>query len=82
MKTKTMAYFNNLDKGAPWVADYLTGEELILADLELSGSYEVIYQHAHEEQDQKFSGLSDGEVLLWHKDHGLIIAQSIDLNYL
>jgi hypothetical protein len=41
----------------------------------------VIYQHSFEPEDWDYPALADGEVLLFHPKFGLIIAQSIDLNY-
>lgn len=78
---KTFAYVRNLDEGMPWVAEYPTRRDLEISEEDLSGSYPVIYQHSFEPEDWNYPALAEGEVLLWHSTYGLIIIQSIDLNY-
>ena len=78
---KTFAYVRDLIEGAPWVAEYPTRRDLNLLESDLSESYPVIYQHSFEPEDWNYPALAEGEVLLWHSTYGLIIIQSIDLNY-
>jgi hypothetical protein len=78
---KTFAYVRNLDEGTPWVAEYPTRKDLEISEQDLSGSYRVIYQHSSEPEDEDYPALAEGEVLLWHSIYGLVIIQSIDLNY-
>jgi hypothetical protein len=78
---KTFAYVRNLDEGVPWVAEYPSRRDLEISEEDLSGSYPVIYQHSFEPEDEDYPALAEGEVLLWHSIYGLIIIQSIDLNY-
>lgn len=78
---KTFAYVRNLDEGTPWVAEYPSRRDLEISEEDLSGSYPVIYQHSFEPEDEDYPALADGEVLLWHSIYGLIIIQSIDLDY-
>lgn len=78
---KTYAYVRDLIDGTPWVAAYPGRLDLEISEEDLTGSYPVIYQHSSEPEDDNFPALEEGEVLLWHKSYGLIIIQSIDLNY-
>lgn len=77
----TYAYVRDLISGIPWIAEYPSRRSLDLIEQDLSGSYRVIYQHSFEPEDWDYPALADGEVLLWHPTYGLVIAQSIDLNY-
>jgi hypothetical protein len=79
--TKTYAYVRDLVDDAPWVALYPSRQDLDLEPADLSGSYRVIYQHSFEPEDWNYPALADGEVLLFHPEYGLVIVQSIDLNY-
>ena len=79
--TKTYAYVRDLMDGVPWIAEYPSREDLDLEPEDLSGSYPVIHEHSCEPEDDNFPALEEGEVLLWHNSHGLIITQSIDLNF-
>lgn len=79
--TKTYAYVRDLIDGTPWIAEYPSRKDLDLSPGDLTGSYPVIHQHSFEPEDWDYPALADGEVLLWHNSRGLIIAQSIDLNY-
>lgn len=81
MDTKTYAYVRDLPSGIPWIAEYPSRKDLDLPESDLSGSYRVIYQHSFEPEDWDYPALADGEVLLFHPEYGLTIAQSIDLNY-
>jgi hypothetical protein len=65
----------------PWIAEYPTRRDLEISEEDLSGSYRVVYQHSFDPEDQNYPALAEGEVLLWHSIYGLIIIQSIDLNY-
>jgi hypothetical protein len=77
----TFAYVRNLNEGIPWIAEYPSRKDLDLEVSDLNQSYRVIYQHSFEPEDWDYPALADGEVLLFHNKFGLIIAQSIDLNY-
>lgn len=77
----TFAYVRDLHEGLPWIAEYPSRKDLDLDYPDLSHSYRVIHQHSHEPEDWHYPALADGEVLLFHNKFGLIIAQSIDLNY-
>ncbi len=77
----TYAYVRNLNAGIPWIAEYPSRRSMDLIEEDLSGSYRVIHQHSFEPEDWNYPALADGEVLLWHPTYGLVIAQSIDLNY-
>lgn len=77
----TKAYVRDLASGSPWIAEFPSRRELEISEKDLSGSYRVIHQHSFEPEDWDYPALADGEVLLWHDTYGLIIAQSIDLNY-
>jgi len=77
----TYAYVRDLNAGIPWIAEYPSRRSLDLIERDLSRSYRVIYQHSFEPEDWDYPALADGEVLLWHPAYGLVIAQSIDLNY-
>lgn len=79
--TKTYAYVRDLMDGVPWIAEYPSRRSLDLSDQDLTESYAVLYQHSSEPEDKNYPALEDGDVLLWHNSRGLIIAQSIDLNY-
>jgi hypothetical protein len=78
---RTFAYIRNLNEDVPWIAEYPSRKDLDLSEKDLSGSYPVIYQHSFEPEDEDYPALAEGEVLLWHSTYGLVIAQSIDLNY-
>lgn len=78
---KTFAYVRDLDDGDPWVAEYPSREDLELSEEDLSRSYPVIYQHSFDREDRYYPALEEGEVLLWHSTYGLVIIQSIDLDY-
>lgn len=78
---KTYAYVRDLVDDVPWVAVYPSRQDLDLNQEDLSGSYRVIYQHSSEPEDEDFPALEDGEVVLFHPEYGLVIVQSIDLNY-
>lgn len=77
----TRAYVRDLNLGSPWIAEFPSRRNLEISDQDLSGSYRVIHQHSFEIEDQDYPALAEGEALLWHDTYGLIIAQSIDLNY-
>ncbi len=77
----TFAYVRDLNEGIPWIAEYPSRKDLDLDSPDLSHSYRVIHQHSFEPEDWNYPALADGEVLLFHNKFGLIIAQSIDLNY-
>lgn len=78
---ETYAYIRDLPAGVPWIAEYPSRRSLEISEADLTGSYAVIHQHSFEPEDESYPALEDGEVLLWHSIYGLIIAQSIDLNY-
>ena len=78
---ETFAYVRDLVDGVPWIAEYPSRRSLDLPEQDLIGSYAVIHQHSCESEDENFPALEEGEVLLWHNSYGLIVAQSIDLNY-
>ena len=79
----TFAEFRDLDRGEPWVAKYPTREDLIFRDLtDYQKKMRVLYQHSSEPDADLFPALADGEILLLSDDYGLIISQSIDLDYL
>lgn len=80
-ETKTFAYVRDLPEGVPWIAEYPSRKDLDLSPGDLTGSYPVIHQHSSEPEDGNYPALEEGEVLLWHNSHGLIITQSIDLNF-
>jgi len=77
----TFAYVRDLASGIPWIAEYPSRRSMDLEFSDLNQSYRVIYQHSFEPEDRDYPALADGEVLLFHNKFGLIIAQSIDLNY-
>lgn len=77
----TYGYVRNLNEGMPWIAEYPSRRDLEISEEDLSGSYRVVYQHSFDPEDQDYPALAEGEVLLWHSIYGLIIIQSIDLNY-
>lgn len=79
--TKTYAYVRDLIDGVPWVALYPSRQNLDLDPEDLTGSYRVIHQHSFEPEDWDYPALADGEVILYHPNYGLVIVQSIDLNY-
>ena len=79
--TKTYAYVRDLIDDVPWVALYPSRQDLDLDPEDLTGSYRVIYQHSFEPEDRDYPALADGEVILYHPNYGLVIVQSIDLNY-
>lgn len=79
--TETYAYIRDLTEGVPWIAEYPSRRSLEIAERDLCGSLAVIHQHSSEPEDEFYPALEEGEVLLWHTIHGLVIAQSIDLNY-
>jgi hypothetical protein len=77
----TYAYIRDLPAGVPWIAEYPSRRSLEISERDLCGSYAVVHQHSSEPEDDFYPALEDGEVLLWHLVYGLVIAQSIDLNY-
>lgn len=72
---------NLLSDGVPWVADYVSRKSIEVDDLELANPMRVVWTHSFNEEDEYFSRLVSGETLLWHETYGLVIIQSIDLDY-
>jgi hypothetical protein len=77
----TYAYIRDLPAGVPWIAEYPSRRPLEIPERDLCGSLAVVHQHSSETEDTFYPALEDGEVLLWHPIYGLVIIQSIDLNY-
>ena len=77
----TMANIRNLSDGVPWVALYPSREELEFKGSSSTNSYRVIHQHSFEKDDENYPALEEGEVLVWHDTYGLVIFQSIDLDF-
>tara|TARA_B110000503_G_scaffold130900_1_gene204791 strand:+ start:183 stop:440 length:258 start_codon:yes stop_codon:yes gene_type:complete len=77
----TRCYVRNLPDGIPWSCDYPTRRSMDLKEEDLVGYFRVIHQHSFEEDDQFYPALGDGEVLVWHNTYGLLIFQSVDLDY-